>query len=91
MFRCPGQDQRFWRAEDIFEVRCSNCNTAVEFFKDEPKLRCPRCLRIIVNPKLDLGCAEWCQYASQCFGTAGGKETGVTKKPVKNKTIKKTD
>jgi hypothetical protein len=39
----------------------------VEFFKDEVKRKC-RCGHVIVNPKLDFGCAEWCQYAEQCIG-----------------------
>jgi len=68
MVRCPGQDQRFWKPEDIFEVECSGCGRALEFFKDEPKLKCRGCGKIVVNPKIDLGCAEWCQYAEQCLG-----------------------
>jgi putative nucleotidyltransferase with HDIG domain len=68
MFRCPGQDQRFWKPADIFEVRCSRCGTSVEFFKDEPKLNCRNCGHVVANPKIDLGCAEWCQYAEQCVG-----------------------
>ncbi len=68
MFRCPGQDQRFWKPEDIFEVQCSGCGKTVEFFKDEPKLKCRKCGQIVINPKIDLGCAEWCQYAVQCMG-----------------------
>ena len=68
MVRCPGQDQRFWQPEDIFEVRCPGCNNKMEFFKDEPKLKCRNCGQMVVNPKIDLGCAEWCQYAEQCMG-----------------------
>lgn len=68
MVKCPGQDQRYWKPEDIFEVDCSNCGKAIEFFKDEPKLKCRQCGHIVVNPKIDLGCAEWCQYAEQCLG-----------------------
>lgn len=68
MVRCPGQDQRFWKPEDIFEVPCSGCGKAMEFFKDEPKLKCSSCGQMVVNPKIDLGCAEWCQYAEQCLG-----------------------
>jgi hypothetical protein len=67
MFRCPGQDQRFWKPEDIFEVQCTECGNNVEFFKDEPKLKCRKCGQIVINPKIDLGCAEWCQYAAQCM------------------------
>jgi putative nucleotidyltransferase with HDIG domain len=28
---------------------------------------------MIVNPKIDLGCAEWCQYADQCLPVSVGK------------------
>jgi putative nucleotidyltransferase with HDIG domain len=70
MYRCPGQDQRFWKPEDIFEVECPGCAEVVEFFKDEPKLKCRSCGRTVVNPKIDLGCAEWCQYAEQCLGVS---------------------
>ena len=68
MIRCPGQDQRFWKPEDIFEINCTQCGKSVEFFKDEPKLKCPNCGNVVVNPKIDLGCAEWCQYSRQCTG-----------------------
>jgi hypothetical protein len=37
----------------------------VEFFKDDVRRRC-ECGRVIVNPKLDLACAEWCQHAEKC-------------------------
>jgi putative nucleotidyltransferase with HDIG domain len=77
MVRCPGQDQRLWKPEDIFEVNCSQCGTAVEFFKDEPKLNCHECGHVVVNPKIDLGCAEWCQYAKQCIGVSGTKNTNA--------------
>ena len=68
MARCPGQDQRFWKPEDIFEVECPGCRKAVEFWKDEPQVKCPHCKQVIANPKLDLGCAKWCQYADECLG-----------------------
>ena len=70
MIRCPGQDQRFWKPEDIFEVQCPSCSGAVEFFKDEPKLKCRKCGQMVSNPKIDLGCAQWCQYAEQCIGAS---------------------
>jgi len=74
MFRCPGQDQRFWKPGDIFEVRCPRCGASVEFFKDEPKLKCRDCGHVVANPKIDLGCAEWCQYAEQCVGTLAERD-----------------
>jgi putative nucleotidyltransferase with HDIG domain len=77
MVRCPGQDQRFWKPEDVFEVKCPSCNTTIEFFKDEPKLKCSKCGQMVVNPKLDLGCAEWCQYAQQCLGVSAIKDLRV--------------
>jgi putative nucleotidyltransferase with HDIG domain len=65
--RCPGQDMRFWKPGDIFDTECPKCGRRVEFFKDDVRRKC-RCGHEIVNPKLDLGCAKWCQYAEQCVG-----------------------
>jgi len=65
---CPGQDTRFWQKGDIFEVTCSHCGYSVEFFKDDATRRCPRCGRKLENPRLTLGCAQWCQYAEKCLG-----------------------
>jgi len=76
MFRCPGQDQRYWKPEDIFEVQCTGCGRALEFFKDEPKLKCRNCGEVTDNPKIDLGCAEWCQHAAQCLGVSAGNDLG---------------
>ncbi|MCK5548440.1 MAG: hypothetical protein KAI64_05460 [Thermoplasmata archaeon] len=43
----------------------------MEFFKDDRARRCPHCHLLFPNPKLDLGCAEWCSYAKYCFGGQG--------------------
>jgi len=75
MVRCPGQDERFWKPADVFEVQCAQCGTSVEFFKDEPKLKCRNCGSIVVNPKINLGCAQWCQYAGQCVGVSAARGT----------------
>lgn len=80
MLRCPGQDQRFWKPDDVFEVKCPGCNQTIEFFKDELKLKCHKCGRMVINPKIDLGCVEWCKYAEQCQGIVG-KSDEQTKKP----------
>ncbi|MHC4475872.1 MAG: HD domain-containing protein [Planctomycetota bacterium] len=77
MVRCPGQDQRFWKPDDVFETPCPVCGKAVEFFKDEPKLKCRKCGQQVANPKIDLGCAEWCQYAEQCVGVTAPIRTRV--------------
>ncbi len=66
--KCPGQDMRNWKHEDIFYLLCPNCKTEIEFWKDEPTRTCPHCERTVRNPRIDIGCAEWCQYAKDCVG-----------------------
>lgn len=66
--RCPGQDSRYWGPKAIFEVMCPQCGQEVEFFKDEPTRKCKNCGLKIVNPKMDFGCASYCQFADQCVG-----------------------
>jgi predicted amidophosphoribosyltransferase len=66
--RCPGQDMRSWKPEDIFEVACPSCGDEIEFWKDEPVRVCAKCGREIRNPRMDLGCAKWCKSAEQCLG-----------------------
>ncbi|MCK5843524.1 MAG: hypothetical protein KAG97_02380 [Victivallales bacterium] len=72
MPRCPGQDQRYWTAEDIFDVRCPSCGNEIEFWKDEPMRFCSSCKKEVRNPRIDLGCAEWCKHAEECLGKAPG-------------------
>ncbi len=68
MLKCPGQDTRYWKPEDIFELPCPVCNTAVEFLKTDRRRKCPNCGYTFRNPRLDLGCARWCPYAELCLG-----------------------
>ncbi len=68
MVKCPGQDQRFWKPGDIFEIGCPGCGAKIEFWKDEPTRKCQSCGRKVSNPNIDLGCAKWCQYGPQCLG-----------------------
>jgi hypothetical protein len=70
--KCPGQDTQFWKPEDVFEVACPACGSAVEFFKTDNLRRCQACGNKFPNPRLDLGCAEWCPLAKQCLATIGG-------------------
>jgi hypothetical protein len=65
---CPGQDTAFWRPGDIFEIACSQCGYELEFFKDDASRRCTRCGSRVANPKLNLGCAQWCEHAKECLG-----------------------
>ena len=64
--KCPGQDTRFWKPEDIFVAECPKCGAEIEFFKDDARRRCAWCGHMFYNPKIALGCAEWCQYAEKC-------------------------
>lgn len=65
--RCPGQDLRYWKPEDIFTVPCPYCGGEIEFWKDEPVRRCSSCGRDMLNPKQDFGCAKWCEHATECL------------------------
>ncbi len=65
---CPGQDTRYWRPGDIFNVACASCGNDVEFFKDDAKRRCSRCGALVQNPRLSAGCARWCGHAKECLG-----------------------
>ncbi|MBM4286067.1 MAG: hypothetical protein FJ128_12620 [Deltaproteobacteria bacterium] len=64
--KCPGQDTRFWKPGDIFAVECPKCGAEIEFFKDDTRRRCAWCGHLFYNPKIELGCAEYCQYADKC-------------------------
>ncbi|NQT13062.1 MAG: HD domain-containing protein [Planctomycetes bacterium] len=75
--RCPGQDMRYLKPEDVYNVRCPRCKAEVEFFKDEPTHRCPACHGEVRNPKIDLGCAKWCAFAEECLGEAAGARDEV--------------
>jgi len=67
--KCPGQDSRYWQSNAIFETTCPKCGAAVEFFKDDTTRKCDGCGHRMMNPKMDFGCASYCEYAEQCLGT----------------------
>ncbi len=67
--KCPGQDTRYWKPGDIFEVPCPVCGQPVEFFRDEGVRKCKNCGYKFKNPRIDLSCAQWCPYARQCLGS----------------------
>ncbi len=69
--RCPGQDTRYWKPEDVFEVPCTKCGQALEFFKNDLKRNCPKCGAPNLNPRNDLSCAAWCKSAEECLAEVG--------------------
>jgi len=69
--KCPGQDTRYWKPGDIYDVICPHCGNKVEFFKDEATRQCSGCKNKIVNPRMNFGCAGYCQFAEQCLGEVG--------------------
>jgi HD superfamily phosphodiesterase len=66
--KCPGQEKRNWKSEDLFDAPCPHCGQVLEFWKTEPRRRCFGCGKNVLNPKLELGCAQWCQHAADCLG-----------------------
>lgn len=71
--KCPGQDPRFLKAQDIAEVKCPGCGRAVEFWPDELVRKCPGCGRRLANPKSSMKCLAWCRYAPQCLAAIRGE------------------
>ncbi len=67
--KCPGQATQYWTEGAIFEANCPKCKAVVEFFKDDTARKCGSCGHRFANPKMDFGCASYCQYAEQCLGT----------------------
>jgi len=59
---------RFWKPEDIFDVKCPFCGEEIEFWKDEPARLCRKCRNEVRNPRINLGCAKWCKSAKECLG-----------------------
>jgi HD superfamily phosphohydrolase YqeK len=66
--QCPGQDTRFWKPGAIFDAPCPKCGKPIEFFKDESSRKCKNCGTHVINPRMDFGCASYCQHAEQCLG-----------------------
>lgn len=67
--QCPGQDNRYWDGEAVFEIPCPHCGNILEFFKDDSQRSCRQCGNRILNPRIDFGCAAYCSHAEQCLGS----------------------
>jgi len=76
---------QYWNEDAIYEVNCPKCNKPVEFYKDDTNRRCHHCGHRFVNPKMDFGCAAYCQYAEQCLGTLPEEFAGVQDALLKDK------
>jgi len=80
MSQCPGSDMQQWSLDAIYDVECKNCGYMVEFFKDETKRKCPECKEVVLNDRIDLGCAKWCPYAESCLGPEQYKNFDLSEK-----------
>ena len=76
--QCPGQDRRFWKPDDVFEEPCPHCGRNIEFWKDDPRRRCGNCGAMVRNPRFDMGCAKWCEFAEQCLGIPASELADMT-------------
>ena len=83
--KCPGQDMKYWKDDAIFEVSCPKCDKAIEFYKDDTTRKCGHCGHRLVNPKMDFGCASYCQFAEQCLGTMPEEFMGAREDLLKDK------
>lgn len=83
--KCPGQDMKYWKESAIFDADCPKCGTSVEFYKDDTSRKCGNCGHRFVNPKMDFGCASYCQYAEQCLGALPEDFTGGRDNLLKDK------
>jgi hypothetical protein len=85
LMKCPGQDMKYWKDDAIFEVNCPKCNAIIEFYKDDTTRKCSHCQHRLVNPKMDFGCASYCQFAEQCLGTLPEEFMGSREDLLKDK------
>ena len=83
--KCPGQDMQYWDNNAIFDIECPNCQQPVEFYKDDTSRKCDKCGHRFVNPKMDFGCAAYCQFAEQCLGTLPEEFAGTRDNLLKDK------
>lgn len=83
--KCPGQDMQYWDSDAIFDIDCPSCHQPVEFYKDDTTRKCSNCGHRFVNPKMDFGCAAYCQFAEQCIGALPEEFAGARDNLLKDK------
>jgi DNA-directed RNA polymerase subunit RPC12/RpoP len=64
IFKCPGQDKRNIKVENII---CPACGYKLEIFSDEIKVKCPNCRQFACRLRLP-SCVDWCKAARECGG-----------------------
>jgi predicted Zn-ribbon and HTH transcriptional regulator len=69
--RCPGQDDRDIKVEDI---ACPDCGYRIEIFSDEVKVNCPKCKSLACRERLP-SCIDWCRFARECIGEERWKKS----------------
>ncbi len=84
-WRLPRTAASSSRAPAVYQVDCPKCGAAIEFYKDDTSRKCSRCSHRLVNPKMDFGCASYCQFAEQCLGTLPEEFTGSREDLLKDK------
>jgi len=57
----------------------------VEFFKDDTMRSCKGCGKRLVNPRLDFGCASYCQFAEACLGSLPPELLAEKRNLIKNR------
>ncbi len=76
---------KYWKDDAIFEANCPKCGSIIEFYKDDTTRKCSHCQHRLVNPKMDFGCASYCQFAEQCLGTLPEEFMGSREDLLKDK------
>jgi DNA-directed RNA polymerase subunit RPC12/RpoP len=67
---CPGQDSRNLK---VAVYKCPTCESEVEIFSDETRIRCRKCGKYVYRDKTP-SCIDWCSQARECIGEERWKQ-----------------